>query len=105
MGKSYAMDADPKQKVIIVLIGPKGSGKTHIGTLLERKYGLLETCYSRIKKRAASTYIPISDELIKSINEKAAKVDLKWHLTIDNSDQLSDEKISGMFRSLLGKES
>jgi shikimate kinase len=172
------MSALARKKLVFALIGPKGSGKTHIGFLLEKKCGIkflnvekmgidnipkskltgmelikegfhfeeleidrilstqdavafentgahmyfyvvlerlrskydvklvkvfspLETCYSRIKQRDAGAQIPISDDMVRSINERAAEVDLKWHLTVDNSEMPSDEKIASMFRALL----
>ena len=172
------MTAQERKKVVFALIGPKGSGKTHIGTLLETRCGVkflsvekmglenipkskltgddlikegfhleekeidrisstedavsfentgaheyfyvvlerlrskyevklvrvfspLEACFTRIKQRDAGAHIPVSDEMIRLINEKASKVDLKWHLTIDNSDLPSDEVICEKFRSLL----
>lgn len=159
------------RKRVFILVGPKGSGKTHIGSLLEKEIGLkflsveklglenipksklmtgyelekegfhheeraidrilteedaisfkatgsseyfctvldrlrakyevklvkvfspLPTCYRRIKQRGAANHIPVSEERIKTINEKAAKVDLNWALTIDNSAQPTDKQI------------
>ena len=163
-------------KTIYVLIGPKGSGKTHIGNLLERafdiaflsveKLGLanipeskltgfdllkegfhqeeaeidriltatdamsfestgaadyfyvvlgrlrskydvkllriyspLETCYQRVHDRDQTAHIPVSDELLRSINEKAAGVDLAWDLQIDNSEPMPESEILEQFRS------
>lgn len=158
------------RKRVFILVGPKGSGKTHIGSLLEKEIGLkflsveklglenipkskltgyelekegfhheekaidrilteedamsfeatgsseyfytvlgrlrakyevklvkvfspLETCYRRIEQRGTANHIPVSEERIKTINEKAAKVDLNWALTIDNSAQPTDKQI------------
>lgn len=159
-----------RKKLVFILVGPKGSGKTHIGSLLEKEIGLkflsveklglenipkskltgyelekegfhheeraierilteedamsfeatgsseyfrtvldrlrakyevklvkvfspLPTCYHRIKQRGTANHIPVSEERIKTINEKAAKVDLNWALTIDNSNQPTDKQI------------
>lgn len=158
------------RKRVFILVGPKGSGKTHIGSLLEKEIGLkflsveklglqnipkskltgyelekegfhheeraidrilteedamsfeatgsseyfytvlerlhskydvklvkvfspLPTCYRRIKQRGDADHIPVSEEKIKTINEKAAEVDLNWALTIDNSSQPTDKQI------------
>ncbi|MBB5641134.1 hypothetical protein [Cryobacterium roopkundense] len=163
-------------KTVYVLIGPKGSGKTHIGTLLERafditflsveKLGLanipqstltgrellqegfhqeeveidrilagtdamscestgaaeyfyvvlerlrskydvkllriyspLETCYQRVHDRDQTAHIPVSEQLLRSINEQAATVDLNWDLQIDNSRPLPEWEILDQFRS------
>lgn len=163
-----------EKKLVFILVGPKGSGKTHIGSLLEKETGLkflsveklglenipkskltgyelekegfhheereidriltledamsfeatgsseyfhtvlerlrakykvrlikvfspLATCYHRIKQRGPADHIPVSEEKIRTINEKAAKVDLKWALTIDNSTQPTDEQIIGIW--------
>ena len=168
----------PERKSVFILVGPKGSGKTHIGSLLETEIGLkflsveklgienakkskltgydrvkesfheeeeeidrilaqrdamsfeatgsseyfltvlgrlrskykvrlirivspLETCCRRIKQRDASAHLPVSDEMIKLINEKAEKVDLDWDLTIDNSDQLHSGQILDAFKKVL----
>ena len=170
-----------KRKNVFVLIGPKGSGKTHIGLLLEKECGLrflnvekmglqnipkskltgesliqesfhfeeseidrilliekgisfentgaheyfyvvlnrlrekytvhlikifspLNTCFFRIKTREASAHIPVSDEMIKSINAQAEKIDLEWSLILDNSNQLADTEIVSQYRKLLQKK-
>lgn len=167
----------PGRKSVFILVGPKGSGKTHIGLLLEKEIGLrflsveklglentkrskltgyervkesfhqeeaeidrilaledmmsfeatgsseyfftvlerlrskykvklirifspLETCYRRIKQRDSDAHLPVSDEILKTINEKAAKVDLDWDLMIDNSDQPPAEQIIHIFKKI-----
>jgi shikimate kinase len=167
-----------ENKSVYVLVGPKGSGKTYIGSLLEKeidlkflsveKLGLentrkskltgekrveesfyeeereldlilekraaasfeatgsseyfsamlgrlrskykvrlvrivspLETCYRRIKQRDAAAHLPVSEAMIKMINEKAAKVDLDWDLTIDNSDQPTAAQIVAVFKKIM----
>jgi len=164
------------RKLVYILVGPKGSGKTHIGSLLEKEIGLkflsveklglenipkskltgyelekegfhheereidriltladalsfeatgsseyfytvldrlrtkyevklvkvfspLATCYHRINQRGPSDHIPVSEERIKAINEKAAKVELSWALTIDNSRQPTDKQIISIWNS------
>ena len=168
----------PGEKSVFILVGPKGSGKTHIGSLLEKETGLkflsveklglenskkskltgyarvkesfheeeaeidrilqhedavsfeatgsseyfptvlgrlrakysvklirifspLETCSRRIKQRDAAAHLPVSEAMIQTINEKAAKVTLNWDLTIDNSNQPSAEQILAAFKTLL----
>ena len=163
-------------KTIYVLIGPKGSGKTHIGNLLERAFNIaflnvenlglanipeskltgfdllkegfhqeeaeidriltatdamsfestgaadyfyvvlgrlrsqydvkllriyspLETCHQRVHDRDQTAHIPVSDALLRSINEKAAGVDLAWDLQIDNSKPMPESEILEKFRS------
>ena len=168
----------PGRKSVFILVGPKGSGKTHIGSLLEKEIGLkflsveklglenskkskltgyervkesfheeeeeidrilaqedamsfeatgsceyfftvlerlrakykvklirifspLDACRRRIRQRDASAHLPVSEEMITTINEKAARVVLDWDLTIDNSDQPSAEQITVLFKKVL----
>lgn len=167
-----------KEKTVFVLIGPKGTGKTFTGQLLEQELGIkflnverigleniakskltglqliietfdleeiamdqilmknpnvsfestgaheyfyifldrlrtkynvkliriftpLEICSERIKQRDSSVHIPVSDEMIQIINEKAARVELSWDLVLDNSNQASKEQIVTLFKKLL----
>jgi shikimate kinase len=169
------------KKSVFILVGPKGSGKTYIGSLLEKETGLkflsveklglentkrskltgyerekesfheeeaeidrilarenamsfeatgssdyfltvlgrlrsryevklvrivspLDACYRRIKQRDAKAHLPVSEEMIKRINEKAAKVDLDWDLTIDNSGQPAGEQIVAVFKKAFGSK-
>jgi shikimate kinase len=163
-------------KTVYILIGPKGSGKTYIGQLLEQELGIpflqvepiflaikgesdalnphylekgyrlveeavasnlqtndsvafdstgaalefkhllarLETrysvklirihapadlCLSRIKARDKSLQIPVSEELIETVNRLSVAAEFDYALTIDNGGA-SDEKIISAFRSL-----
>jgi len=166
------------RKSVYIFVGPKGSGKTHIGSLLEKELGLkflsveklglenskrskltgdervkesfheeeaeidrilalqeavsfeatgsseyfftvlarlrsryevrlirivspLETCFRRISQRDAAAHLPVSEAMIKTINEKAAKVDLDWDLTIDNTDQPATSQIVAAFKAIM----
>jgi shikimate kinase len=53
--------------------------------LLIRVWTPLDICLQRIQARDASVHIPVSDDRVKEINERASKVDLPWDLEIDNS--------------------
>ena len=169
------------RKRVFILVGPKGSGKTHIGSLLEKEIGLkflsveklglenipkskltgyelekegfhheemaidrilteedamsfeatgsseyfltvldrlrvkyevklvkvfspLPTCYHRIKQRGTANHIPVSEERIKMINEKAAKVELNWALIIDNSTQPANEQILHIWKTTFAQQ-
>ena len=61
----------------------------------------LETCYERIKHRDASAHLPVSEELLKSINEKAAGVNLNWDLIIDNTDLVTTSEIKKLLNNAM----
>ena len=163
---------------VFILIGPKGCGKTTIGSLLEREFGIpflrveplilenmktspltgyelekegfhleeqaiasivaaenavifeatgssryfpevlarlrrqydvrlirircpLELCSERVAQRDAAEHIAVSDELLESINRRAAGVELDWDLEIDNSGPAPDEQIVSLFRTIV----
>ena len=66
----------PKKKVFII-VGPKGSGKTHIGTLLEKEIGLKFLSVEKLglengKKSKLSGY----ERIKESFHEEEAEIDL-----------------------------
>jgi len=164
-------------KTVFILIGPKGSGKSHVGTIVEKHLGIrflnvdklglenipkskllgeelieegfhfeeakiaeilqtedsvvfestgahayffvvlsrlrarytvklirisapLNKCCERINHRDKAQNIPVSSELIQSINERSVKVQLPWDLELDNSVNLSESAIVESFQVL-----
>ncbi len=75
--------------------------RTKYNVKLVRIYAPLEICYERIKQRNPSLQIPVSDELLKSINENAEKVTFVWDLELDNSEKLSVKEIAFLFKNFL----
>ena len=59
-----------------------------------------ETCIKRVKSRDASAHVPVSDDIVKQINNEAAKVKLNYDLVIDN-EHLSDSEILERIRTIL----
>ncbi len=75
--------------------------RTKYNVRLIKIYTPLEKCYERIKHRDQSLQLPVSDDLLKRINEGAANVIFKWDLEIDNSAELDIKDIIFAFRSIL----
>ncbi|MEI6094475.1 MAG: AAA family ATPase [Gammaproteobacteria bacterium] len=165
-----------QKKTVFILIGPKGSGKSHVGTVLKKYFGIpflnvdklglenipkskllgedlikegfhfeedniakilqtedsvafeatgshtyffvvlnrlrssyavklirvsapLDKCLERIATRDQTKNIPVSNELIQSINERALAVQLPWDLELDNSVDISEVAIVASFQS------
>lgn len=165
-----------QKKTVFILIGPKGSGKSHVGTVLKKYFGMpflnvdklgrenipkskllgedlikegfhfeeeniakilqtedsvafeatgshtyffvvlnrlrssyavklirvsapLDKCLERIATRDQTKNIPVSSELIQSINERALAVQLPWDLELDNSVDISEVAIVAAFQS------
>lgn len=163
-------------KTVFILIGPKGSGKSHVGTVLKKYFGIpflnvdqlglenipkskllgedliiegfhleeekiaeilqtedsvafeatgshayffvvlnrlrsnyavklirvfapLDKCRERMATRDQTKNIPVSSELIQSINERALMVRLPWDLELDNSIDISEGTIVAAFQS------
>ena len=163
-------------KTVFILIGPKGSGKSHVGTVLKKYFGIpflnvdqlglenipkskllgedliiegfhleeakiaeilqtedsvafeatgshayfyvvlnrlrssyaiklirvsapLDKCRERMASRDPTKNIPVSSELIQSINERALMVRLPWDLELDNSVDISERAILEAFQS------
>ena len=61
----------------------------------------LPTCAERVAQRDTTDHIPVSGELLESINQRADKVELDWDLEIDNSGPASDESIVRLFRTII----
>lgn len=164
-------------KTVFILIGPKGSGKSHVGTIVEKYFGIpflnvdtlglenipkskllgedlieegfhfeeakiaeilqtedsvvfentgshayffvvlsrlrssymvklirvsapLDKCRERMAHRDQTKNIPVSSELIQSINERSLKVRLPWDLELDNSVDFSERAIVEAFQGL-----
>lgn len=164
-----------QKKTVFILIGPKGSGKSHVGTVLKKYFGIpflnvdklglenisksklvgedlikegfhfeeeniaktlqtedsvafeatgshtyffvvlnrlrssyavklirvsapLDKCLERIATRDQTKHIPVSSELIQSINERALAVQLPWDLELDNSVDISEVAIVAAFQ-------
>lgn len=162
-------------KTVFILIGPKGGGKSHVGTIVEKYFGIhflnvdtlglennpkskllgedliregfhfeeakiaeilqtedsvifeatgshayfsimldrlrssyttklirvsapLDKCRERIANRDQTKNIPVSNELIQSINERALKVQLSWDLELDNSVDITEVAIVAAFQ-------
>lgn len=163
-------------KTVFILIGPKGSGKTHVGMVIEKYFGIpflnvdklglenipkskllgedlikegfhfeeakiaeilqtkdsvafettgshayffvvldrlrsnyavklirvfapFDKCHERMANRDQTKNIPVSSELIQSINERALKVRLPWDLELDNSVDISEIAVVAAFQS------
>ena len=168
------------KKTVYVLIGPKGAGKTFIGSTLEKEIGLkflpveklglenikkskltgddliiegfdqeeaaideilkthnavsfestgvhpylhnilsnlkakykvkfikiytpLEKCYERIKSRDQSQQLPVSESLLKQINEAALNASFNWDLEFDNTEKMAIEDIVLAFKNIAFK--
>ena len=75
--------------------------RTKYNVKLIKIYAPLEACYERIKCRDQDLHIPISDSLLKKINERAAKVIFNWDLELDNSKKLTIAEIARVGSLLL----
>ena len=64
-------------------------------------YTPLGECYERIKCRDQRLHIPISDSLLKKINQRAEKVIFNWDLELDNSEKLTVAEITRVGRALV----
>lgn len=66
---------------------------------LIRVFAPLDKCHERMAKRDQTKNIPVSSELIQSINERALKVRLPWDLELDNSVDISAVEVVAAFQS------
>ncbi|KAF3886669.1 MULTISPECIES: AAA family ATPase [Nostocales] len=65
----------------------------------------LDTCIQRVMARDASAHIPVSDERLREINERALLVNLPWDLEIDNSELHNETFIAQAVKELLQNKS
>lgn len=59
-----------------------------------------DTCLERIKSRDTSLHVPVSDDIIETINQEALRVDLEFDLVIDNESS-SENEIMPKLREIL----
>jgi predicted kinase len=64
----------------------------------------ITTCIERVMNRDASAHIPVSQERLQEINERAALVQLPWDLEIDNSRFQDEAAIAQQVRELLATQ-
>ena len=79
------------QKTLFMLIGPKGSGKTHIGTLIHQHTDIV-------------FLLAVSDDRVAEFNKIASIVTYDWDLEINNNDPASDQDIINAIQSIYGVE-
>lgn len=65
----------------------------------------LNTCIERVMKRDTSAHIPVSDDRLREINERALLIDLPWDLEIDNSEFQDEAVIVQAVKQLLQSKS
>ena len=61
----------------------------------------LEVCIERVRARDQSAHIPVSNQRLREINERALLVNLPWDLEIDNSEFQDEKAIVAAVRELL----
>lgn len=107
------------RKTIFILIGPKGSGKTCIGSLLQQELGIpffrVENTWLNVKEeRFSDRYVKKGFSLVEreidrrckdtdrveEINRMALSADLSFDLVIRNKQE-TDEEIKEAFSSIL----
>ena len=59
-----------------------------------------DLCLKRVRSRDSSMHVPVSDDIVKKINEDALKVNLNYDLIIDN-EKSSDIEILDKIQKLL----
>lgn len=61
----------------------------------------IEVCIERVLKRDASNHIPVSDERLHAINERALHISLPWDLVLDNTTPLTKGAIAHILHTYL----
>ena len=75
--------------------------KAKYNVKLIKIYTPLEKCYERIKSRDQSQQLPVSECLLKQINEAAVNASFNWDLEIDNSTKLIANELIFSFKSIM----
>ncbi len=65
----------------------------------------MNTCIERVMTRDTSAHIPVLDNRLREINERALLVDLPWDLEIDNSEFQNESVIVQTVKALLESKS
>jgi shikimate kinase len=73
--------------------------RSNYAVKLIRVLAPIDKCHERMTNRDPTKNIPVSRELIQSINERASKVQLPWDLELDNSIDISDMGLVTAFQS------
>jgi shikimate kinase len=61
----------------------------------------IDSCIQRVRTRDASVHIPVSEDRLREINERALLVDLPWDLKINNSEFQDETDIAQAVQELL----
>lgn len=65
----------------------------------------LDICIERVMTRDASVHLPVSENRLREINERALLVNFPWDLKIDNSELQDETVIVQAVRELLQRKS
>lgn len=60
----------------------------------------MPTCFTRVKTRNNTEYIPVSDDRVKEFNQLASAVTFDWDLEINNDEPAADEEIIKAIQSI-----
>lgn len=70
-------------------------------TLFVRVRASIETCAKRVKNRDSKEHLAVSDEQVDSYNQRAARVELPWHMEICNEPFIDDNAALELLKKLL----